>query len=152
MRAHQRTENTPIGAAVAGRFVHAHGLFQRGCLLALLLAGALLCGGNAKAAGYLSDVFVNGRQLTIAEVAVLQNQLGVVIAPGYYAVNLHNGCWANLSNGTSGCLGNSGSSVSRNGSGQWNSDGSWSRYDNMNGFGVGGTADGCIYAGDWSNC
>ncbi|NJD05349.1 MAG: hypothetical protein FIA97_02485 [Methylococcaceae bacterium] len=124
---------------------------RRGLLL-LTMVCALASSGTAAAAGYPSDVFVNGRQLTTADVAVLQNRLGVVIASGYYLVNPQNGCWANLSNGTSGCLGSSGSSVSRYGSGEWRSDGSWSRYDNTNGFSVGGTGDGCLYAGDWSNC
>jgi len=152
MRSRDRSKHALAGARTAGRLGDSRDFFRCGAWLGLALACALGAAGRVDAASYLSDVFVNGRQLSIAEVAVLQNRLGVVIAPGYYAVNVHNGCWANLSNGTSGCLGGSGSSVSRYGSGQWNSDGSWSRYDNLNGFGVGGTADGCIYAGDWSNC
>ena len=37
------------------------------------------------------------------------------------------------------------------GSGERASNG-WSHYDNTTGMGVGGDSNGCLYAGDWSNC
>lgn len=99
-----------------------------------------------------SDVSINGRPLSAAEVLALQKQIGIEVAPGNYLVDLQSGCWANLSNGTKGCLGNAGSYVSRSGSGERSSNGDWSHRENNTGMSVGGTGNGCIYAGDWSNC
>jgi hypothetical protein len=39
----------------------------------------------------------------MTEAVQLQMQLGTPIAPGYYVVNAQTGCWANLTNGASGC-------------------------------------------------
>lgn len=97
-----------------------------------------------------SGVSINGQVLTPKELATLETSIGTRIAPGNYAVNTYTGCWANLSTGASGCPG--GTYVGRNGSGEWNGAGDWSHYSNSSGFGVGGSSDGCVYAGDWSNC
>jgi len=123
--------------------------FGYGTFLAAVLALTAVAAG---AAGQWSNIFVNGRQLSVAEAVVLQQRLGTAIAPGYYLYNGQNGCWANLTSGASGCLQASGSYSSPSGSGEVNPDGSWSHYDRDSHFSVGGSADGCLYAGDWSNC
>lgn len=104
---------------------------------------------NAEA---LAPVVVNGEQLTITQWRSLEANLGSRVVPGIYLVNAQ-GCWANLSNGTSGCLGAAGDVHSRHGSGSRGADGSWNHWSNSAGGGVGGTSDGCIYTTfGWSNC
>jgi hypothetical protein len=104
--------------------------------------------------GAQTNVYINGQQLTVEELASLQQQIGP-IAPGYYAYDYNSGCWANLSNGATGCLGNSSAGIYTTpyGSGEIYDDGSWDYYSNPAGGGVGGTSDGCIYTTyGWSNC
>lgn len=100
-------------------------------------------------AEYGSDVTINGQRLTMQRLRLLEQELGFRIAPGNYLFNAYNQCWANLTTGQAGCLG--GAYISGRGSGEWNGRGDWSSWSDYGG-GVGGTADGCIYAGDWSNC
>ncbi len=101
----------------------------------------------------LSQVAINGQVLTVQQLRALEDSIGSRIAPGAYVVD-GSGCWANLSNGTSGCLGGGITQYhSRYGSGERTSDGSWNHYSNSAGTGVGGTSDGCIYTTTgWSNC
>lgn len=106
-----------------------------------------------------SNVSINGVWLSLDQVSYLEQQLGTRVNPGHYLVNYNNGCWANLTSGESGCITQpqsntqqAGVHVGRGGSGEWNGEGDWSYYNNHAGTGVGGTSDGCIYAGDWSNC
>lgn len=97
-----------------------------------------------------SGVSINGYSLNANERAGLERYLGMAVPPGHYALNTYTGCWMNLSTGASGCPSNS--YVGAGGSGERNASGDWSYYSNTAGFGVGGTGDGCLYAGDWSNC
>lgn len=114
----------------------------------IVLAGLSM---TAIAAPYASNVMINGYLLNTYELAALERQIGVRIAPGVYLAN--QGCWVNLTTGQSGCLGgSSGQYSSRYGSGERNSQGNWSHWSDMAGGGVGGTSDGCIYAFNWSNC
>ncbi|MGR9052543.1 MAG: hypothetical protein ACU84J_07835 [Gammaproteobacteria bacterium] len=114
----------------------------------IVLCGALgICG--ASVADSYSNVVINGQRLTVPQLQQLQRQLGYAVVPGNYLYNPYNQCWANLSNGQSGCVG--GSSTSRYGSGEWDGRGNWS-YRSDYGGSVGGSSDGCLYAGDWSNC
>lgn len=107
--------------------------------------------GPFAVANGFSNVAINGQQLTVPQLRALEASIGSRIAPGIYLVDAR-GCWANLSNGTSGCLGNV-QTFSRYGSGERSSDGSWNHYSNSARTGVGGTADGCIYTTTgWSNC
>ena len=104
-----------------------------------------------------SNVTINGALLSQQQLITLQQQLGFKVNPGNYLVNFNNGCWMNMDNGTSGCVsnrsgGNGGTYVGPGGSGEWNQQGDWSYRSNSSGMGVGGTADGCVYAGSWSNC
>ena len=107
-----------------------------------------------------SNVVINGYQLTQQELMALEYQLGGTVAPGNYLVDPSNGCWANLSNGTSGCPNNaygapngSVDTYSRYGSGSYDSQGNWNHYSNAAGGAVGGTSDGCVYTTfGWSNC
>ena len=112
----------------------------------------LLFAAHAAAAD-LAPVMINGTQLTVAQVQQLEQQIGTRIAPGSYLVNAV-GCWLNLSNGTSGCLGQGGVDVhSRYGGGSRSADGSWNHYSRAAGGAVGGTGDGCVYTTfGWSNC
>ena len=116
------------------------------------LAGVL--GVWALGAQAESPVRINGYLLSAQEVVALERQLGTRVQPGDYLVNPANGCWANLTTGTSGCPGmrSEGSYVGRGGSGEWNNQGDWSYYSNQGGGYVGGTGDGCIYTENWSNC
>ncbi|MGH9961457.1 MAG: hypothetical protein ACREBC_30730 [Pyrinomonadaceae bacterium] len=70
---------------------------------AFAVVGVLLASPISYAYGYGSNIFINGRELTMEEAARLQMQLGTPIASGYYVVNAQTGCWANLTNGASGC-------------------------------------------------
>lgn len=70
---------------------------------ALAFVGISLSSPISYAYGYGSNIFINGRELTMAEAGQLQMQLGTLIAPGNYVVNAQTGCWANLTNGASGC-------------------------------------------------
>lgn len=117
-----------------------------GALLTLLLAAGLQ-------AADLAPVAINGTQLTVSQLQQLERQIGTRIAPGNYVVD-GAGCWLNLSNGTSGCLGRSGVDThSRHGSGSRSGDGSWNHYSRAAGGAVGGTGDGCVYTSfGWSNC
>lgn len=119
----------------------------------LIIALALTC-FTLSPAGFAqswSNVAINGQHLTQAQLSALESQVGTRIAPGAYLVDAR-GCWMNLSNGTSGCLG-SVDTHSRYGSGERSSDGSWNHYSRAADMGVGGTSDGCIYTTTgWSNC
>ena len=101
----------------------------------------------------LAPVAINGTQLTTLQLGQLEAQLGTRIAPGNYLVNAM-GCWVNLTNGTSGCIGQGSTDVfSRYGSGSRGADGSWNHYSRAAGGAVGGTSDGCVYTTfGWSNC
>ena len=127
--------------------------FSRG-LLAALLTSVLSFPMPALANGLApAPVAINGTQLTVMQLRQLESQLGTRIAPGNYLVNAQ-GCWLNLTNGTSGCLGQGSIDVfSRHGSGSRNADGSWNHYSEAAGGAVGGTSDGCVYTTfGWSNC
>lgn len=119
------------------------------CCTALVLLPATRVTANP------SNVAINGYLLSREELSQLQYQLGERVPPGNYIVD-DRGCWMNLLNGQSGCLGGGQSSQpyhSRYGSGERTSDGSWSHWSNYSGTGVGGTSDGCIYTTTgWSNC
>ena len=125
--------------------------FLRSALVALLCS-ALSFPLPALANG-LAPVAINGTQLTVPQLRQLEAQLGSRIAPGNYLVNAR-GCWVNLPNGTSGCIGQgSTDTFSRYGSGERTSDGSWNHWSNAAGGAVGGTSDGCVYTTfGWSNC
>ncbi len=102
-----------------------------------------------------SDVSINGYWISKVQLQKFEHQLGTKIPAGHYLVNFYSGCWKNLSNNTGGCMnlnGNSGMYVGRAGSGEWNRSGDWNYYSNAAGMGVGGTANGCIYTENWSNC
>lgn len=99
-----------------------------------------------------SNVVINGYRLSLAELVSLQGRLGTRVSPGKYIVNYQNGCWVNLSTGAKGCGVNSGSYISRYGSGERNNRGDWSHRSDIAGGSVGGTGDGCVYAFGWSNC
>lgn len=119
-----------------------------GMFLLLMLATVST---TALAGGY-SNVSINGQHLTVPQLRALQQQLGYRVQPGNYLYNAYNGCWANLSNGQSGCLGGRGGMRSnRSGSGAWDGRGNWSSWSDYGG-GVGGTSNGCIYTSNWSNC
>lgn len=121
----------------------------------LFIAGSLSI-TNTGIALAQGPVSINGYALNAQQLQSLEIQLGTRIQPGNYLVNMNNGCWTNMSTGTSGCYsGKPGQSFSRYGSGEWDGQGNWSHYSNTtgtDGFSVGGTSDGCLYAGDWSNC
>lgn len=121
-----------------------------------LYLAALLCFSCISNVGahHMTNVYINGQELSVADLQALQQQIGAV-APGYYAYDYNSGCWANLSTGTSGCVGgnNAGIYTTPYGGGENYSDGSWNYYSNPAGGGVGGTSDGCIYTTyGWSNC
>ena len=97
-----------------------------------------------------SGVSINGYSLNANERSALERYLGMAIPSGHYALNTYTGCWMNLSTGARGCPSNT--YVGAGGSGERNANGDWSYYSNSAGYGVGGTGDGCLYAGDWSNC
>ncbi len=98
-------------------------------------------------------VAINGVLLSADDVASLEARLGGRVVPGSYAYDPTTGCWANLSVGTSGCLGSDTvTTFGRYGSGERNSNGVWSYNSDIAGGSVGGTGDGCVYAFDWSNC
>ena len=109
-------------------------------------------------------VVINGYLLAPMEVQQLERQLGYRVLPGNYAADFQTGCWVNIESGQGNCQsqdqaqsqsqnGSSGAYTSRWGSGEQYSNGSWSHYDSLTGNGgVGGTADGCVYAFGWSNC
>ncbi len=100
-----------------------------------------------------SNVVINGQLLTVAEVNYLQQQIGMTIEPGYYLVDPSTGCWLNQSTGASGCLiSNATQYQTPHGSGWSDGNGNWNHYDSYSRWGVGGTADGCIYTPEWSNC
>lgn len=100
-----------------------------------------------------SSVAINGQRLSQEQLRVLEQRIGARVAPGVYLADA-NGCWLNLTNATSGCLGRGNvTSFSRYGSGERNANGDWNHYSRSAGMGVGGTADGCIYTtSGWSNC
>lgn len=125
--------------------------FLRGALFALLCS--TLSFTTPVLANGLAPVAINGTQLTVPQLRQLEAQLGSRIAPGNYLVDAM-GCWANLTNGTSGCIGQgSVDTFSRYGSGSRGSDGSWNHYSRAAGGAVGGTGDGCVYTTfGWSNC
>lgn len=113
---------------------------------------ALLIGLQLSSTVSASDVIINGRLLSYAEKVALENSIGTRIAAGNYVSD--GDCWANLSNGTSGCLSSSTvNSSSRYGSGERSSNGDWNHWSNAAGGAVGGTSDGCIYTTfGYSNC
>jgi hypothetical protein len=118
----------------------------------ILVLTALTSHQVAMADGW-SDVAINGQRLTSVQLQVLEQQIGSKVAPGIYLADV-NGCWLNLSNATSGCLGQgSVTTFSRYGSGERNNNGDWNHYSRSAEMGVGGTSDGCIYTtSGWSNC
>lgn len=122
---------------------------SKSAITALLLsfAGNLVMAANAIAE---SNVSINGYRLNTSELINLERSLGTTIPSGNYVLNTYTGCWVNLSTGANGCPAST--YVGRYGSGEQNAAGDWSYYSNTSGFGVGGTGDGCLYAGDWSNC
>ncbi|MFK7916171.1 MAG: hypothetical protein AB8B93_19825 [Pseudomonadales bacterium] len=119
--------------------------------IAMLLA-TLTLSAAAYANGW-SNVSVNGQRLNTQQLQNLERQIGSRVAPGAYLVD-GKGCWVNLSDSTSGCLGaRSGGYLSRHGSGARSANGDWNHYSRSAGMGVGGTGDGCIYTTTgWSNC
>jgi hypothetical protein len=123
----------------------------RRTFLVLLLLGCTLT--HSLQASAWSNVAINGQRLTQVELVMLERSIGARIAPGLYLVNTQ-GCWVNLTNGQSGCLNQKGGSyISRYGSGERGTDGSWNHWSGAAGAGVGGTSDGCIYTTTgWSNC
>lgn len=113
---------------------------------------SLLIGLQLSGTASASDVIINGQLLTHAQQTALENRIGTRIVPGNYVSD--GDCWANLSNGTSGCL-SSGTvnNISRYGSGERSTDGSWNHWSNAAGGAVGGTSDGCVYTSfGWSSC
>lgn len=120
--------------------------------LILLRLGTVALDVNADALSTsMSDVAINGQQLSVLQLRMMESQIGARIPPGVYLLNAQ-GCWLNASTGASGCLG-AVDTYSRNGSGERTSDGSWNHYSNSAEMGVGGTSDGCIYTtSGWSNC
>ena len=123
----------------------------RRATIALLICGCTLT--QSLQASAWSSVAINGQRLTQVELGALERSIGARIAPGLYLVNTQ-GCWVNLSNGQSGCLSHQGGAyISRYGSGERSSGGTWNHWSNAAGAGVGGTDDGCIYTTvGWSNC
>lgn len=101
---------------------------------------------------------VNGQPMSAATCAQVIKVYGQVV-PGDYLTD-GNGNWVNADNpmhrGNMYSDAQSKTVHGRYGSGQTNSDGSWSYYSNMTGNGgVGGWNDGgkdCYYAHGWSNC
>jgi len=101
----------------------------------------------------MSNVIINGQQLSVEQLYALQNHLGTRVAPGNYLSNTETGCWINLSNGQKGCIQQSGSTFSRYGSGSRSSNGQWNHWSNAAGGAVAGDRNGCIYTSfGWSNC
>lgn len=125
--------------------------------LALQIGSLIL--GSAVAA---SDVTINGRNLSHAEKAALQQQLGFAVLPGNYLSD--GNCWINIYNGATGCLRQVNNQYgqqpsqdvdvfSRYGSGSYDNSGNWSHYSEYSEGSVGGSSDGCIYTSfGWSNC
>ena len=114
---------------------------------AVLAAG--LVAGCATGGGFYT---VNGQPVDLATQAYLINQ-GLV--PGDYWL-AQNGNWGVMGSGMP--MGNIHAGITTGpgvlgGSGEIYGNGSWS-YGSDYGpaGGVGGPADGCVYAGDWSNC
>jgi len=114
---------------------------------------------------YSRAISFNGEQLSSAQVAALETELGMAIPDGDYLVDPESGCWANLTTGISGCANESagyaddydrsgsGEYVGRWGSGSYDGAGNWNHYSSAAGGAVGGTSDGCIYTTfGWSNC
>lgn len=125
-------------------------MYTRIVSIILLSCSVVLCCVNASAAP-LSNVVINGVQLSHPQLQALETNLGSRIVPGIYLVDLQ-GCWLNMGTGERGCIGSI-NTYSRYGSGERTSDGSWNHYSNSAEMGVGGTSDGCIYTTTgWSNC
>ena len=139
-------------------------------LLVKTLLGKILVAVSLLVAASISlgatNVNINGYQLNSQELQALEVQIGSRIGPGSYLANFQTGCWIKLDTGIGNCNTQSGGSgnqqynsqaggayTTRWGSGEQYSDGSWSHYNSLTGNGgVGGTADGCVYAFGWSNC
>lgn len=121
-----------------------------GTSIASLLALAALAGPVG--AGHDGTVSINGQRLTPAQRAGLEARLGQAIEPGSYLYDTRSRCWANLTTGRRGCLGDSGAYLSRHGSGEYRAGGDWSHHSDIAGGSVGGSGDGCVYAFGWSNC
>lgn len=115
----------------------------------LLMAVAALATGLAAALPAPAETWytINGQP---ASYEAQQFMAANGLPPGHYWLDA-NGYWGVI--GDPQPYGNlhEGSYVSRYGSGEQSSNG-WSHYDNLNNFSVGGDANGCLYAGDWSNC
>ena len=117
-------------------------LLRMGLLAGIVTTSTVLAGPMA------SNVMINGYWLDTYELAALERQIGMRVMPGVYLAD--GVCWVNLTTGQQGCLGGAGDVHSRYGSGERNAQGDWSHWSNM--AGGGGTADGCVYAFNWSNC
>ena len=60
-----------------------------------------------------AQVIINGQTLSEEQVRLLERTVGIVVQPGHYIINVQNGCWANLTKKTRGCLGQTGFSKQR---------------------------------------
>ena len=170
-----QAENSQYMPQVPGTGCHPNTLLNHGdAAMFRTLATVILF--TAWSACALSDpysraVSINGEQLSGAQVAALEAELGMAIPDGNYLVDPENGCWADLTNGTSGCVSDDagyagdyeyaddygdaggGEYVGRWGSGSYDGAGNWNHYSSAAGGAVGGTSDGCIYTTfGWSNC
>lgn len=67
-----------------------------------------------------SGVAINGQMLNSTELVALQARLNTRIAPGYYLVDPHSGCWFNIKTGRTGCIGDPGVYPSRDNSADGN--------------------------------
>lgn len=119
----------------------------------MLATSCLLLSSSVFATQEMSGVIINGNRLNVLQLQAVEMHLGYKIMPGTYLLNFQNGCWLEVNRNDRGCIAYQNSGVhSRYGSGERSSDGSWSHYSNAAGMGVGGTADGCVYTANWSNC
>lgn len=72
--------------------------------IAMLLGSVLLAVTATGASAQGSDVWVNGQQLSVAEVYTLQRELGSYVSSGSYLYDEASRCWYNQSTGDRGCL------------------------------------------------
>lgn len=78
------------------------------CFGGFLLASTCVIGAT-----YPSDVEINGRNLSLAELSSLESRLGAHIGSGNYLVDPQSGCWLNIATGWIGCIGDPNISLSR---------------------------------------
>lgn len=79
----------------------------------IYLTASLLCAMSSSMAwaqqpDAKAQVIINGQTLSEEQVRLLERTVGIVVQPGHYIINVQNGCWANLTNKTRGCLGQTG--------------------------------------------